>query len=42
MPGPGSRSGWVSEQREGVGEGGEKGGRRFSEEKQGKGIIFKM
>jgi hypothetical protein len=36
MPGSGSRSGWVGEQREGGRD------RRFSEGKLGKGIIFEM
>jgi hypothetical protein len=35
MPRPGSRSGWVGEQRGG-------GDRGFSERKLGKGIIFEM
>ena len=36
MPGPGSRSGWVGEQRE------EGWARGFSEWKPGKGITFEM
>jgi hypothetical protein len=36
MLGPGSRSGWVGEQGE------ERGDRRFSEGKLGKGITFEM
>jgi hypothetical protein len=36
MPGPGSGSGWAGEQGE------EERGRRFSEGKPGKGIIFEM
>jgi hypothetical protein len=36
MPRPGSRSGWVGEQREGGGD------REFSEGKLGKLIIFEM
>ena len=36
MPGPGSRSGWVGEQREGV------GNRGFSDGKPGKGETFEM
>jgi hypothetical protein len=36
MPGPGSGSGWVGEQGEG------RGGRRFSEGKLGKWIIFEI
>jgi hypothetical protein len=34
MPGPGSRSGWVGVQAEGIGD--------FSERKLGKGIAFEM
>ena len=37
MPGPGSGSGWVGEQR-----GGERGFSAFSEGKLGKGIAFEM
>jgi hypothetical protein len=36
VPGPGSRSGWVGEQREGERD------RGFSEGKLGKGIMFEM
>jgi hypothetical protein len=36
MPGPGSWSGWVGEQRDG------EGGRGFSEGKLGKGITFEI
>jgi hypothetical protein len=36
MPGPGSRRGWVGEQREGEGDGG------ILEGKLGKGIKFEM
>jgi hypothetical protein len=36
MPRPGSRSGWVGEQEEGVRD------REFSEGKLGKGITFEM
>jgi hypothetical protein len=36
MPGPGSGSGWVGEQRE------REWDRRFSEGKPGKGITFEM
>jgi hypothetical protein len=38
MPGPGSGSGWVGEQGDGVG-GGDRG---FVERKLGKGITFEM
>ena len=36
VPGPGSRSGWVGEQRE------RGGNREFSEGNQGKGLTFEM